>query len=355
MNRLAIIQSVAALALFAASPVVAQTPRDFSHHEELLRREQPATYDLIVRLDRIQGLLLGALAEEGETVRASAEKLPDPNFEFDMLDRLGMLTSAEGRLDDLARESDAGYAQLGSQAAGIIEWTNHFRRGVLGILADPTIDTRDARREALRQAVAIYRSRPEFALPTMPKNMDVLYDHPYALDFRTGYTDLDGLIWAGHWFKLAASKPLLDLTGAELAAGVDTVHARYYSKLTYGEPPEFFPSELPLAPTIAADVSYLSPETTAIWDNQTMMEEVLADILASPRVTDRQGSIDAAVAFFMDPKLEVVDPVEFAAMALRHGIFFQGGFPLVLMLQSERNAGGHADHGGGNVVFPGMP
>jgi hypothetical protein len=187
--------------------------------------------------------------------------------------------------------------------------------------------------------------------------MDVLYDHSHALDFRTGYADLDGLIWAGHWLKLASTEPLTDLVGEDRAAGLDTVRTRYHAKLSYGEPPEFFPSEMPLAPAIAPGLIFMSPEAAMIWDNNTMLQEVLADILASPDVMDVQGAVDEAVAFFMDPNAGMTDQGEWEIMALRHGIFFQGGYPLAVMTESELNVGGHAAHlqGGGPIIIPGMP
>jgi len=44
-------------------------------------------------------------------------------------------------------------------------------------------------------------------------------------------------------------------------------------------------------------------------------------------------------------------------MALGHGIFFQGGYPLGIMTESELNVGGHAAHlqSGGQIIIPGMP
>ncbi len=343
--------------LLASLPqaVAAQAPGSFSKFESILEREHPETHAYVLRLERMHGLLIGELAPEGEAVRSREDRLPSPDFEFDMLDRLGGLADDEGTLEEIAAEAKMGYKVLGERAAEIIDWTNGFRRGVLGVLADPELTAFQARRAALNELVALYQTRPEAALPTVPKNMDVLYNHAQALDFRTGYTDLDGMIWAGHWLRLAVTKPLVDLAGAERVAGLDTVQARYHAKLSYGEPPEFFPSELPLAPAIATELSFLSPEVSAIWDNLSMMEEVLADILVSPDVADERLAIDQAVEFFLDPALGVTTSVSFAAMALRHGIFFQGGFPLAVMEKSERNADGHAQHfGGANMVLPGM-
>jgi hypothetical protein len=350
---------LAGLLLVPAIPVRlgAQDTRESQHFISVLQRENPETHDLMVRLERVHGILFGKLAEEGRTVRASDEKLPTFEFEFDMLERLSALVHEEGTLEEVADEAAAGFAELGSKAAAIIAHANAFHREVLGILADPSITQFPARRAAVQKAVERYASRPEVALPTGPKDMDVLYDHPHALDFRTGYTDIDGLVWAGHWLKLAATEPLTDLVGPDRAAGLDTVRARYFAKLSFGEPPEYFPSELPLAPAIAPGLIFMSPEAAMVWDNVNMLQEVLADILASPDVMDVQGAIDAAVAFFMDPAAGMTDQGDWEIMALRHGIFFQGGYPLAVMTESELNVGGHAAHlsGGGPIIIPGMP
>jgi hypothetical protein len=345
-----------ALVLAAPGDLRGQEQEDWQAHVSTLQSEHPGVYDLVVRLERIHGVLFGELATEGEAVRASLEKLPSPTFEFDMLERFVPMANEEGTLEEVAAEAEAGYAVLGERAAAIIEWTNNFRLEVLGILADPALTAYADRRAAIAAAVERYRSRPEAALPSEPKNMDLLYDHEHALAFRTGYTDLDGLIWAGHWLKLAATEPLTDLTGDQRLEGLETVQTRYYAKLTYGEPPEFFPSELPLAPAIAAGFSFMSPEAAIIWDNLSMMEEVLADILASPETVDVRASLDEAVELFMDPTVAMSDRILWGTMALRHGIFFQGGYPLATMTKSELNVGGHIAHlrGGALMPMPGM-
>ena len=341
----------------SGSPISAQAANESQRFISVLQRENPETYEVVVRLERAHGVLFGALAEEGRTVRASDNKLPTYQFENDILSRLIRTVQAEGTADDVAAQAAAGFAALGPKAAAIIAQANSFHREVLGILSDPTIAQFPARRAALQKAVERYRSRPDVALPIAPKDMQILYDHAQALEFRTAYPDADGMIWAGHWLKLAATEPLTDHVGTARTAGLDTVRVRYYAKLSFGEPPEHFPSELPLAPAIAPGLIFMSPESAIILDNVNMLQEVLADILVAPDVMDVQGAIDAAVAFFMDPTLGMTVRGEWEIMALRHGIFFQGGYPLAVMTQSERNQGGHAVHlqGGGPIMIPGMP
>jgi len=317
-------------------------------------------FEALIRLERAHGLLFGQLWLEGEAVRATGEDIPTFGFEFDMVERLTILVQGDGTADEVAEEAAAGFAVLGPRGAEIIARGNAFYRAAVGILVDPRVTDR---RAALAEAVQRYLSKPDVALLPLPKDMDVLYDHQHALAFRGGYADLDGVIWAGHWMKLAATEPLTDFPGrAERLAGLDTVTNRFYTKLSYGEPPEFFPTELPMAPAIAPGVISLSPESAIIWDNLSMMQEVLADVIAAPGLQDVRGAVDAVIDHFMDPTYGVTDEGNWESMALGHGIFFQGGYPLGVMIRSELNGGGHAAHlaasrgrRGGPIIIRGMP
>ena len=71
-----------------------------------------------------------------------------------------------------------------------------------------------------------------------------------------------------------------------------------------------------------------------------------------------RAAIDAVVEFFMDPTVGMTDRLNWRAMALRHGIFYQGGYPLAVMTASELNVGGHLAHLRGGTgpaaIVPGM-
>lgn len=339
-----------ALGQLAPRPIVGQGTTELGR-AEALQRHHPQLYELVGRLERAHAVLFQELAREGEAVRAGGG-VPTEGFDSALTNRLSLLVEGQGTPD----EEDRTYEAVGARGASIIQWGQAFQREVLSILADP--DVRDSR-AALADAVVRYRGRPEAALPSVPKNMEILYGHPYALGFRTGYGDLDGLVWAGHWLRLAATEPLTDLApGVERTAGMDTVTTRFRAKLSYGEPPQSFPTEIPLAPAIAPGFIWLSPESAIIWDNLSMLLEVLGDALASPEAPDVPQTIQATIDFFMDPDLAVTDRDEWEIMALRHGIFFQGGFPLSVMTGSERNEGGHAAHLSGGrtlMTIPGMP
>lgn len=321
-----------------------------------LREHYPQLFDLLGRLEQAHGVLLDGLADEGDVVRASGTDLPTYDFEFDMIDRLTAIVQDQQASDAEAEVAEKGYARLGPRAVEVVRWGQAFQREVLSTLSDPAQTDPKA---SLASLVEIYRSRPDVALPSVPKNMDILYDHQYALGFRTGYADLDGFLWAGHWLRLAATEPFTDIApGPGRMAGIDTVSTRYYAKLSYGEPPSFFPSEIPLAPAISPGLIWISAETAMIWDNLSMLLEVFADVLASPDTPDVPVALEATLDFFLDPEMAVTDQDEWEIMALRHGIFYQGGYPLTVMTESERNVGGHAAHfseSGPTLTIPGMP
>ena len=312
-----------------------------------LRQHHPRLYELVEDVERVHAWAFDALARGME--RSVIDRVLTASLEDQVMEMsLGAI-----RNEFIVVDEAQPFERLGPRAAAVILWTHAFQREVLSILADPNVVDR---RAALADAVAHYRTRPQAALPSAPKNMDVLYDHEFALSFRTTYPKLDGLAWAGHWLRLAATEPLTDRApGPDRQMGIDTVVARYHAKLSFAEPPRSFPSELPLAPAIAPGLIWLSTESAMIWDNLSMLLEVLADVLTSVDPADTPRGIEAAVDFFLDPEAAVTDRDEWEIMALRHGIFHQGGYPLAVMTQSERNESGHAAHMQGGRMLRSIP
>lgn len=350
---------VPALLLYAGTiptPGTSQTPGDVAAHLTAFEREYPQAYELLHRLERAQGLVFARLAaERGDMPFAGSTRAASVG-DTDLVRLLTTLVAQDGLAEQVAQDAEAGYSVLGERGARIIARGQAFQREVLAVLADPAVTDRRAR---LAEVVARYSTEPETALPSVPKDMDVLYDHPRTFMFRAGHPDLDGFVWAGHWMKLAATEPLTDLvTREDRAAGLDTVVSRYHSKLSRGAPPQAFPTQIPLAPAIAPGFIYLSPEAAMIWDNLSLLQEVLADILASPDVEDPRAELDGAIDFFLDPELRVTARSDWESMALQHGIFHQGGYPLALMTRSELNGDGHAAHvgeGGAPRPMPVVP
>lgn len=313
------------------------------------KKEWPDLHARLIGLERAHGVLYGALARGTGKVRESEV--------FALLRQ-----RATGAFGPTASDPDAdnGYATLGTRGAEIIRRTHIFHRDVLAIFA--TVEA-PARVSALDAAVERYLGRPDVALPDVPKDMGILYDHPYTTFTEEGfnprrehpYPTLSGFVWAVHWFQLAAQEPL-ETAGdrASRAAGLKMVTDRFQRKLSAGTPPDTFPSELPLAPSIAPGLVAVHERSAAILDNLNMLHDVLAEIVVHPKALNPRAAIDEAIAQFVDRNYRVVEVDEWIKMALRHSIFAQGGPALMEMTRPDRNSSGHAQHArGGRSIAPG--
>ena len=334
--------TVLALSVAWANDSQAQQATEAEHRIHSLESEFPDLHARLIALERAHGILYGRLAQERGKGRESDI--------YGLLTRRVTQGAAAAHPDP---EAEAGYAALGPRAAEVIRRTHAFHREVLAIF----VSLKAADRErALDEAVDRYLSRREVALPDVPKDMTILYDHPYTWSFKTTYPDLNGFVWATHWFQLAAQEPLEvypDTQGRR--QGLQVVTDRFHRKLSFGEPPNAFPTELPLAPAIAPGLVTVHPRAAAIIDNLNMMHDVLADVLVHPDVHDVKAAIDEVIEQFTGSGYRVVEEIEWITMALRHSIFAQGGPALGIMTRSERNTSGHLQHfGGGRAVIPGM-
>jgi CheY-like chemotaxis protein len=312
------------------------------------QHDYPELYAVLVGTARAHGVLYGELARARGRVREAA------TFE-----RMTRRTSpgVVATLPD--SEAEAGYAALGARGAEVIRRTQGFHLEVLAILA--TADPSE-RKHALDEAADRYLSRPEVSLPDVPKDMTILYDHPYSSIVvglpgapKRKTPRLKGLAWAAAWLQLAAEEPLELSTGVDRARGLKVVTDRFRRKQAYGAPPHTFPSELPLAPSIAPELVTTHPRTAAILDNLNMMHAVLADVLESPKVGNVRAALDEVIAHFTSRTYRVVDEEDWIRMALRHSIFEQGGPAIGVMTISDRNGSGHLQHlSGGRGILPGM-
>jgi hypothetical protein len=311
----------------------------------------PDLYARVIAMERAHGVLYGALVQNRGKVKES--------------DLYGLLTrrvKAGVHVSSADLEADAGYALLGTRAAEVIRRTQAFHREVLAIFAGVAVSDRA---RVLDEAVDRYLSRPEVSLPDVPKDMTILYDHPFT-SFVTDdagprrklpYPNLSGFVWATHWFQLAALEPFeLAFDAEERRQGLTVVADRFSRKLSFGKPPDAFPTELPLAPCIAPGLVTIHLRAAAILDNLSMLHAVLADVLVHPKVGNLRTALDDAIAQFTSRTYRVVDVDDWIQMALRHSIFAQGGPALGTMTQSERNNNGHLQHAtGGRATMRGMP
>jgi hypothetical protein len=110
-----------------------------------------------------------------------------------------------------------------------------------------------------------------------------------------------------------------------------------------------------MVPAISPGLRGRHPQVAAIFDNLDVLLAITTDVVLHPGVGDKEGTVEAVLDAFTNPEYEIVSLYDWTLMALRHGIYNQGGPAIGFLDRSERNVMvEHAQHGGG-MVLPGMP
>jgi len=238
------------------------------------------------------------------------------------------------------------YARAVPLAVQMFEWAHALHRQVYDILADPTVEDRDA---ALDEVYRHYLSS-RLAFTDVPKSMAIMDEQYFSKEFRQQYPRFNGLIWAYHWLQIAVHEPFMHTDDPEeLQAAMMAVKARFWQLVA--NPPEALPIEMPMMPAIAPEFTRRYPRIAAIFDNLHMMHDVISDVLVSDAVDNRRAEIYRQADLFRDPEYDALEDDAWIAMALAHGVDAQGGaavdfLPQVPTIDAEPHDHEHhpADH-----------
>ena len=217
------------------------------------------------------------------------------------------------------------YTTLVPELAATFDWTHMLHRQIYDVLADGKLDSM-ARDKRVRELVRYYESRPDIALSTRPKSMTLMEGAPYSLVFRRQDPKFNGLLWSYHWYQMVLYDALLATNDpAGRRRNVDAATAHFWSLLA--DAPAHMPTTMPLAAAVAPRFSERFPDAAIIFDNLHSLHDVVADILSSPQVADRDKRrvILRAIATFRDSTTEVVSRDEWKSMALEMGVEKMGG------------------------------
>jgi hypothetical protein len=144
--------------------------------------------------------------------------------------------------------------------------------------------------------------------------------------FRRQDPKFNGLLWSYHWYQMVVYDALLaatDATGRH--QNVDAATAHFWALIA--NPPSNMPTTMPLAAAVAPRFAARYPEAAIIFDNLHSLHDVVADILASPKVSskEKRPTILRAIGAFRDSTTEVVSRDEWRSMALEMGVAKMGG------------------------------
>jgi hypothetical protein len=186
------------------------------------------------------------------------------------------------------------------EVVATFEWAHMLHRQIYDIIAEEPFATeeRDARVEA---AVRYYRSRPDLALSSTPKSMDLMEGQPYSLAFRRAAPRFNGIIWSYHWLQMRLYDALL--SSANVAERRDAV-ARDVERFRHmlGDSGRRAPTAMPMAAAIAPAFTQRYPDAAVIFDNLHSLHDVVSDVLASSAVAPKakRAAILAALARYRD-------------------------------------------------------
>jgi hypothetical protein len=347
------IVALGAALVLGAQPAHAQWARTHeqfylpAEHNWVFRRNFPAADRLFNAFDYGHAILYEKLWRHPD---APASELEEK--EYDFVTRRLLVSPPRLPLEEAAIEVE--YVKLAPEAKQMFEWAHILHRQIYDVLGDERLSQADKDRE-VAAVLRYYKSRPDLAFSSLPKNMELMEGQYYSTAFRDGYPKFNGLIWGYHWLQVGLYEPLMTgRTAEERQAGVAATVARFRQMLQNA--PENMPRLMPMTPAIAPAFTARYPEAAIIFDNLHGMHDVISDILASPKVprAKKREEILRAAERYRDNTSFLMTRQEWLDMARTMGIENQGGpavgfLPEVPRPTVARGAvmahGGHGAHG----------
>ncbi|MFL5386418.1 MAG: hypothetical protein ACJ8GN_28195 [Longimicrobiaceae bacterium] len=345
----------AALVVGLAAPAAAQLSRTYeqfylpAEHNWTFRRSYAAADRLFNAFDYGHAILYEKLyTRPGAPASELEEK------EYDFITRRLLVSPPRLPLEEATIEVE--YAKLAPEAKMMFDWAHLLHRQIYDVLADERLSQAEKDAE-VASLVRYYKSRPDLAFSSRPKNMELMEGQYYSTAFREGYPKFNGLIWGYHWLQVGLYEPLMaGRTQEERQAGVTAAVTRFRQMLVNA--PEHMPRVMPMTAAVAPAFAARYPEAAIIFDNLHAMHDVISDILASPRVprAKKREEILTAARRYRDDTSFVMSIDEWKQMAQMMGTNNMGGpvigflaaFPEPTLPRGAVMAG--MEHGG----MPGM-
>ena len=244
--------------------------------------------------------------------------------EYDFITKKLLVSPPDLPLEESAIE--VNYAKLAPEAKMMFDWAHLLHRQIYDVLASEKMSQAD-KDAKIAELVRYYRTRPDLAFSSVPKNMDLMESQPYSLAFRQRYPKFNGLIWGYHWLQVGLYEPLM--TGKnqeERQAGVIAAVARFRQMLDNA--PEHMPRIMPMTAAIAPTFAARYQEASIIFDNLHAMHDVVSDILTNndkvPRNRKRAAILEAA-SRYRDATSFPMSVAEWSGMGAMMGIENMGG------------------------------
>lgn len=314
------------VAAFAAqpSPAAAQWSRTYEQFympgdfNWTFRRTYPGADRLFNAFDYGHAILYEKLyTRPGDDVSVLEDQ------EYNFITKKLLVSPPDIPLEEAAIE--VAYAKIAPEAKMMFDWAHQLHRQVYDVLADEKL-SQEEKDATIARLIGYYKTRPDLAFSSSPKNMDLMEGQPYSLAFRNKYPKFNGLIWGYHWLQVGLYEPLMTgKTLEERQAGVTAAVARFRQMLENA--PEHMPRIMPMTAAVAPTFAKRYPEAAIIFDNLHSMHDVVSDILANPKVPHdrKRAEILRAAAAYRDRTSYVITTAQWMEMAQMMGVENMGG------------------------------
>jgi ketosteroid isomerase-like protein len=246
--------------------------------------------------------------------------------EYDFITTKLLVSPPRLPLEEAAIE--VNYARMVPEAKMMFDWAHLLHRQIYDVLASESM-SQAAKDSTIGKLVAYYKSRPDIAFSSVPKNMELMEGQPYSLAFRQRYPKFNGLIWGYHWLQVGLYEPLVvGRTREERQTGVTAAVARFRQMLENA--PEHMPRIMPMTAAVAPTFAARYPEPSIIFDNLHAMHDVVSDILANEKVprSGKRAAILEAASRYRDATSFPMSTAEWKSMAAMMGVENMGGPPV---------------------------
>ena len=116
--------------------------------------------------------------------------------------------------------------------------------------------------------------------------------------WREKYPRFNGAIWAYHWYQLRLNEVMLEQNRPARDAAVAEATAEFRAMF---EDPNLLPKHMPMAHTIAPRFLAEYPDIALCFDNLHSFHDIYNDILAHPKITDKESAVYKQLDTFLDP------------------------------------------------------
>ena len=316
----------AALFAIVAAPVVARAQWSTAYEQFYLpgkfnwtfRTSYPAADRLFNAFDYGHAILYERLYNDAHAPTSELEEK-----EYDFITKKLLVSPPRLPLEEAAIE--VNYAKIAPEAKMMFDWAHLLHRQVYDVLASENMSQQE-KDAKIAELVAYYKTRPDLAFSSMPKNMDLMEGQPYSLAFRHAYPKFNGLIWGYHWLQVGLYEPMMTgSTQEERQAGVAAAVTRFRQMLENA--PEHMPRVMPMTAAIAPTFAKRYQEAAIIFDNLHAMHDVVSDILTNDKVPHqgKRAAILEAASWYRDATTFLMPISEWATMGEMMGIENMGG------------------------------